>query len=66
MAASAKPVHLFFDHSHGVTALPASRTSWYYQPEGRSKSMVFASVMLSSFHLARVRMHMQNGGEGNG
>jgi hypothetical protein len=61
MAAPAKPVEPFFDHSHGVTALPASRTSWYYQPEGRSKSMIFAAVMLSSFHMARVRL--QNGGD---
>jgi hypothetical protein len=61
MAASAKPAHLFFDHSHIVTALPASRASWYHQPEGRSKSVVFAAVMLSSFHMARVRL--QNGGD---
>jgi hypothetical protein len=65
MAASAKPLQPFFVYSHGITAL-ASKTSRYYQPEGRSKSMVFASVMLSSFHMARVRIHMQNGGEGNG
>jgi hypothetical protein len=49
-----------FDYSHNITAL-ASRASGYYQPEGRSKSMVFASVMLSSFHMARIRL--QNGGE---
>jgi hypothetical protein len=61
MVASAKPVEPFFDHSHGVTALPASRTSWYYQSERNSKSMVFATVMLSSFHMARVRL--QNGGD---
>jgi hypothetical protein len=60
MAASAKPVRPFFDYGHVITAL-ASRTSGYYQPEGRSKSVVFASVMLSSFHLARVRL--QSGGE---
>jgi hypothetical protein len=65
MAASAKPLQPFFVYSHGNTAL-AGRTLGYYQPEGRSKSMVFASVMLSSFHMARVRIHMQNGGEGNG
>jgi hypothetical protein len=63
MAASAKPLQPFFVYSHGITAL-ACRTSGYYQPEGRSKSMVFASVMLSSFHMARI--HMQNGGERNG
>jgi hypothetical protein len=61
MAASAKPVQPFFDYSHGITALLASRASGYYQPEGRSKSVVFASVMLSSFHMARIRL--QNGGE---
>jgi hypothetical protein len=66
MAASAKPLQPFFVYSHSITALLASRASGYYQPEGRSKSMVFASVMLSSFHMARVRIHMQNGGEGNG
>jgi len=63
MAAPAKPLQPFFDYSHGITALPASGTSGYYQPEGRSKSMIFAAVMLSSFHMARVRIHMQNGGE---
>jgi len=61
MAASAKPLQPFFDYSHGITALLTSRASGYYQPEGRSKSVVFASVMLSSFHMARIRM--QNGGE---
>jgi hypothetical protein len=65
MAASAKPLQPFFDYSHGITAL-AGRTLVYPQPERKSKSMVFASVMLSSFHMARVRIHMQNGGEGNG
>jgi hypothetical protein len=65
MAASAKPLQPFFDYSHGITAL-AGKTLGYYQPERKSKSMVFASVMLSSFHMARVRIHMQNGGEGNG
>jgi len=64
MAASAKPLQPFFDYSHGITALLASRASGYYQPGGRSKSVVFASVMLSSFHMARIRL--QNGGEGNG
>jgi hypothetical protein len=63
MAASAKSLQPFFDYSHGITAL-TSRASGYYQPEGRSKSMVFASVMPSSFHMARI--HMQNGGERNG
>jgi len=62
MAAPAKPLQPFFDYSHGITAL-ASRTR-YYQPGGKSKSVVFASVMLSSFHMARIRL--QNGGEGNG
>jgi|FaiFalDrversion2_1042247.scaffolds.fasta_scaffold49947_2 hypothetical protein len=66
MAASAKPLQPFFVYSHGLTALLASRASGYYQSEGKSKSVTFASVMLSSFHMARVRIHMQNGGEGNG
>jgi hypothetical protein len=60
MVASAKSLQSFFIYSHGITAL-ASRTSGYYQPEGRSKSMIFAAVMLSSFHMARIRL--QNGGE---
>ena len=60
MAAPTKPLQTFFVYSHGITAL-TSRASGYYQPEGRSKSVVFASVMLSSFHMARIRM--QNGGE---
>ncbi len=63
MAASTKPLQPFFVYSHGITAL-ASRTSGYYQPERRSKSMIFASVMLSSFQMARIRM--QNGGERDG
>jgi len=60
MAAPTKPLQPFFDYGHDITAL-ASRASGYYQPEGRSKSMAFASVMLSSFHVARIRL--QNGGE---
>jgi len=65
MAAPAKPVQPFFVYSHGIAVL-ASSASGYYQPEGRSKSVVFASVMLSSFHMARVRIRVQNGGESNG
>jgi len=61
MAAPAKPVQPFFVYSHGIAVLPASSASGYYQPEGKSKSLIFASVMLSSFHFARIRL--QNGGE---
>jgi len=61
MAAPAKPVQPFFVYSHDITAPSTSTTFWYYQPERRSKSVIFASVMLSSFQMARIRL--QNGGE---
>jgi hypothetical protein len=57
MAAPTKPLQPFFVYSHGIAVL-ASRTSGYYQPEGRSKSMIFAAVMLSSFHMARIRLQI--------
>jgi len=66
MAAPTKQIQPFFVYSHCITALLASRTPGYYQPGGNPKSAIFASVMLSSFHMARVRIYTRNGGEGNG